>query len=152
MGRLLTERSQVIEAGPGEGEHQRLAHLWKPRRDQVCFDLSCVLIAGSHISASGQCKNTYTMIKFEPACFQASYIAMGSLNMSNRSYVLLDVNPGSIVAPLKLFDDMPYSGIERTSKRAAFAPFLSLLLLIEKFKLQPCELLLRLDIRLFNEQ
>jgi hypothetical protein len=29
---LLTEPSQVIEAGPGEGEHQRLAPLRKPRR------------------------------------------------------------------------------------------------------------------------
>jgi len=51
VGHLLTEASQVIEAGPGEGEHRRLAHLWKPRRGQVYFDLSCMLIAGSHISA-----------------------------------------------------------------------------------------------------
>jgi hypothetical protein len=86
VGRLLTEPSQVIEADLGEGEHQRLAHLWKSRRGQVCFDLSCMLIAGSHISASGQCKNTYTTIKFEPACFHASSIAMESLNMCNRSY------------------------------------------------------------------
>ncbi len=51
MGLLLTEPSQVIEAGPGEGEQQPLAHLRKPPRGQVCFDLSCVLIAGSHVSA-----------------------------------------------------------------------------------------------------
>jgi hypothetical protein len=76
----------VIEADLGEGEHQRLPHLWKPCPGQLRFDLSCVLIAGSHLSASGQCKNTYTMIKFEPACFQASSIAMESLNMCNRSY------------------------------------------------------------------
>ncbi len=67
-------------------------------------------------------------------------------------YVVPVVNPGSLVIPLKLFDDMPYSGIQMTSKRGVFAPLLSLLLLIEQFKLQPCELLLRLDIRLFNEQ
>ena len=51
MGLLLTEPSQVIEAGPGEGEQQRLAHLRKSRPGQVCFDLSCVLIAGAHVSA-----------------------------------------------------------------------------------------------------
>jgi len=56
---LLTEPSQVIEADRGEGEQQRLVHLRKPRRGQVCFDISCVLIAGSHVSARGQCKNTY---------------------------------------------------------------------------------------------
>ena len=44
VGLLLTEPSQVIEAGPG----------------QVCFDLSCVLIAGAYVSARGQCKNTYS--------------------------------------------------------------------------------------------
>jgi hypothetical protein len=43
---MLTEPSQVIEAGPGEGEQQRLAPLWKPRRGQVCFDLSCVPYLG----------------------------------------------------------------------------------------------------------
>jgi hypothetical protein len=48
---MLTELSQVIEAGRGEGEQQRLVHLRKPRRGQVCFDLSCVLIAGAHVSA-----------------------------------------------------------------------------------------------------
>src|SRR5437667_12699482 len=50
---MLTEPSQVIEAGPGEGEQQRLAHLRKSRPGQVCFDLSCVLIAGAHVSARG---------------------------------------------------------------------------------------------------
>jgi len=53
VGRMLTEPSQVIEAGPGEGEQQRLAHLRKSRPGQVCFDLSCVLIAGAHVSARG---------------------------------------------------------------------------------------------------
>jgi len=48
---LLTEPSQVIEAGPEEGEQQKLALLRKPQRGQVCFDLSWVLIAGSHVSA-----------------------------------------------------------------------------------------------------
>jgi hypothetical protein len=48
---LLTAPSQVIEAGPGEGEHQRLAPLRKLRRGQVCFELSWVLIAGAHVSA-----------------------------------------------------------------------------------------------------
>jgi hypothetical protein len=58
---MLTEPSQVIEAGPGEGEHQRLAPLRKPRRGQVCFDLSCVLIAGSPVSAKrASRKQTYT--------------------------------------------------------------------------------------------
>ncbi len=51
MDLMLTEPSQVIEAGPGEGEQQRLARLRKPRRGQVCFDLSCALIAGAHVSA-----------------------------------------------------------------------------------------------------
>jgi hypothetical protein len=46
---MLTAPSQMIEAGSEEGEQQRLAHLRKPRRGQVCFDLSCVLIAGSHV-------------------------------------------------------------------------------------------------------
>jgi len=51
---MLTGSSQVIEAGPREGEQQRLVHLRKPRRGLVCFDLSCVLIAGSHVSARGE--------------------------------------------------------------------------------------------------
>ena len=53
---------------------------------------------------------------------------------------LPDVNPGSLVASLKLFDDMPYSGIEIASKRGVFMPLLSLLLLIEEFKLPQCYL------------
>ncbi len=40
---LLTEPSQVIEAVIGEDEQQRLAHVRKPSRGQVCFDLSRVL-------------------------------------------------------------------------------------------------------------
>ncbi len=61
-----------------------------------------------------------------------------SILAETDSYVLLDVNPDSPIKHLKLFDDMPYSGIERTSKRATFAPLLSLLLLFKQFKLQLC--------------
>jgi hypothetical protein len=55
-----------------------------------------------------------------------------------------------MLATLKLFDDMPYSGIEIASKRGVFVPLLSLLLLIEEFKLQSCKLLLGLKIGLLN--
>ncbi len=47
---------------------------------------------------------------------------------------------------------MPYSGIEKPSKRGGFTLLLRLLLLFKEFKLQSCELLLRLDVGLFNEQ
>jgi hypothetical protein len=49
--------------------------------------------------------------------------------------VLPDVNSGSLVVPLKPFDDMPYSGLQMASKRGVFAPLLSLLLLVKQFKL-----------------
>jgi len=68
VGLLLTEPSQVIETGSGEGEQQSLAHLRKPRRGQFCFNLSCVLIAGAHVSARGK-SQTYVpqvLIKFFP--------------------------------------------------------------------------------------
>ena len=66
------------------------------------------------------------------------FILTDTFNMCHPSNVLLDVNPDSPIKHLKLFDDMPYSGIESTSKRATFAPLLSLLLLFKQFKLQLC--------------
>jgi hypothetical protein len=54
----LTEPSQVSEASPGEGEQQRIAHLRKPHPGQVCFDLSCALIAGSQVCAKRDSRNT----------------------------------------------------------------------------------------------
>jgi len=57
---ILTEASQVSEAGPGEGGQQSLVHLRKPRPGQICFDPSCVLIAGSQVSAKRESrKQTY---------------------------------------------------------------------------------------------
>lgn len=50
--------------------------------------------------------------------------------------VFPDVNPGIIEATLKLFEDMSYSDIYLSSKSSVFLPLLSLLLLVEKLKLQ----------------
>jgi len=55
-----------------------------------------------------------------------------------ESLVLLDVNLDSPIWLLKLFDDMPYSGLARASKRAIFTPLLRLLLLFKQFKLKVC--------------
>ncbi len=66
--------------------------------------------------------------------------------------VLLDVNPNIINMLLKCCGDMSYSGIKRASKRAIFMLLLRLLLLFKKFKLQPREMLLGLDVRLLNSQ
>src|SRR5437879_6988148 len=66
--------------------------------------------------------------------------------------VLLDVNPNIVNVLLKRDKDMPYSDIKTASKRVVFALLLCLLLLFKKFKLQSCELLLRLDVGLLNEQ
>jgi hypothetical protein len=57
----LTEPSQMIGGKP-EGGELWLAHLRKPRPGEGCFDLSWVLIAGSHVSAKRESRNnTYPM-------------------------------------------------------------------------------------------
>jgi hypothetical protein len=78
----------VSEVGPGEGEHQRLADLWKSRPGQICFDPSCVLIVGAHVFAKqiGANRLNQALIKFEPACFQARCIASDSSKRCNRPY------------------------------------------------------------------
>jgi hypothetical protein len=47
---------------------------------------------------------------------------------------------------------MPYSGIKRASKSAVLVLLLLFLLLFKKFKLQPCELLLGIDISLLDSE
>jgi len=51
---MLTEPSQVSEASPGESGELWLVHLRKPRRGQICFNFSCVLLAGSPGSTIAQ--------------------------------------------------------------------------------------------------